>query len=33
MRRIFQGGLHEYILAFLAENNRLGQAITEQYLT
>ena len=33
MRRIFQGGLHEYILASLAENNRLGQAITEQYLT
>ncbi len=33
MRRIFQGGLHEYILAFLAENNRLGQAITDQYLT
>lgn len=32
MARIFQDGLHEYIQAFLAENNSLGQAISEQYL-
>jgi uncharacterized alpha-E superfamily protein len=30
---IFQSGLHEYIQNFLAENGRLGQAITEQYLS
>ncbi|MFJ6024049.1 alpha-E domain-containing protein [Brevundimonas sp. NPDC092305] len=30
---IFQSGLHEYIQAFLAENGRLGQAITDQYLS
>ena len=30
---IFQSGLHEYILAFLAENGRLGQAIHDQYLS
>ncbi|WP_291833381.1 alpha-E domain-containing protein [Brevundimonas sp.] len=30
---IFQAGLHEYIQSFLAENGRLGQAITEQYLS
>ncbi|RZJ00089.1 MAG: alpha-E domain-containing protein [Brevundimonas sp.] len=30
---IFQSGLHEYIQAFLGENHRLGQAITEQYLS
>ena len=30
---IFQSGLHEYIQSFLAENGRLGQAITEQYLS
>jgi uncharacterized alpha-E superfamily protein len=29
---IFQGGLHEFILAFIKENNRLGAAIAEQYL-
>jgi len=29
---IFQGGLHEFILAFISENNRLGGAIAEQYL-
>ena len=31
--RIFQSGLHEYIQAFLDQNNRLGQAISEQYLS
>lgn len=30
---IFQSGLHEYIQGFLNENGRLGQAITEQYLS
>lgn len=29
---IFQSGLHEFIAGFLAENNRLGAAVTEQYL-
>lgn len=29
---VFQSGLHEYIQAFLNENNRLGQAVSEQYL-
>ena len=33
MTRIFQSGLHEYIQAFVAENNALGAAITDQYLT
>jgi uncharacterized alpha-E superfamily protein len=29
---IFQHGLHEFLQDFLAENNRLGHAITNQYL-
>ena len=29
---IFQHGLHEFLQDFLAENNRLGQSITSQYL-
>jgi uncharacterized alpha-E superfamily protein len=29
---IFQSGLHEYILAFLSENNGLASAIHDQYL-
>ena len=29
---IFQSGLHEYIQAFLAENNRLAGAVRDQYL-
>ena len=33
MDDIFQGGLHEFIQQFIAENNALGNAITEQYLT
>lgn len=32
MEEIFQSGLHEFIGSFIAENNRLGGAITEQYL-
>jgi uncharacterized alpha-E superfamily protein len=33
MDDIFQSGLHEFIGNFIADNNRLGAAITEQYLT
>ncbi len=29
---IFQSGLHEYIQAFIADNNRLSQSVTTQYL-
>ncbi|ACA21009.1 protein of unknown function DUF403 [Methylobacterium sp. 4-46] len=29
---IFAGGLHEFIQGFIQDNNRLGAAITEQYL-
>lgn len=29
---LFQSGLHEFLLAFIAENNALGGAIAEQYL-
>lgn len=29
---IFQGGLHEFLSAFIAENNRLGATIADQYL-
>jgi uncharacterized alpha-E superfamily protein len=32
MEQIFQGGLHEFISEFIADNNRLGTAITQQYL-
>jgi uncharacterized alpha-E superfamily protein len=32
MEEIFQQGLHEFIAAFIADNNGLGQAISEQYL-
>jgi uncharacterized alpha-E superfamily protein len=32
MDEIFQGGLHEFIGEFIASNNRLGAAITSQYL-
>lgn len=32
MSQIFQKGLHEYLAEFLSENNRLGLAISEQYL-
>ena len=30
--RIFSGGLHEFLGNFISENNRLGNAIAEQYL-
>lgn len=33
MDSIFQGGLHEFIQEFIADNNRIGQTITQQYLT
>jgi len=32
MEEIFQVGLHEFITEFIADNNRLGSAVTEQYL-
>jgi uncharacterized alpha-E superfamily protein len=32
MEEIFQVGLHEFITEFIADNNRLGSAIKEQYL-
>ena len=32
MEKIFQDGLHEFISEFIADNNRLGAAIAEQYL-
>jgi uncharacterized alpha-E superfamily protein len=32
MEEIFQRGLHEFIDEFIADNNRLGMLITEQYL-
>ena len=32
MEEIFQSGLHEFIGEFIESNNRLGAAITEQYL-
>jgi uncharacterized alpha-E superfamily protein len=30
---VFKQGLHEFVQDFISENNRLGSAITEQYLT
>jgi uncharacterized alpha-E superfamily protein len=30
---VFQAGLHEFITSFISDNNRLGQAVTDQYLT
>jgi uncharacterized alpha-E superfamily protein len=32
MEDIFQAGLHEFIGGFITDNNRLGTAITQQYL-
>jgi uncharacterized alpha-E superfamily protein len=32
MEEIFQAGLHEFITEFIADNNRLGTTITQQYL-
>jgi uncharacterized alpha-E superfamily protein len=33
MEEIFQHGLHEFIGEFIADNNRLGATITQQYLS
>ena len=33
MDDIFQSGLHEFISAFIADNNSLGGAISQQYLS
>jgi uncharacterized alpha-E superfamily protein len=33
MEEIFQNGLHEFISEFISDNNRLGAAISQQYLT
>lgn len=30
---LFQGGLHEFLSEFIVENNKLGDAIAQQYLT
>jgi uncharacterized alpha-E superfamily protein len=32
MEDIFQNGLHEFIQEFIADNNRIGGTITQQYL-
>jgi uncharacterized alpha-E superfamily protein len=32
MDEIFQSGLHEFIGGFVADNNRLGATIAQQYL-
>ncbi len=32
MASVFQGGLHEFIQEFTADNNRLGALVSEQYL-
>ena len=32
MEEIFQSGLHEFIEVFIVDNDRLGQAMTQQYL-
>ncbi|PZU45181.1 MAG: hypothetical protein DI568_14125 [Sphingomonas sp.] len=32
IERLFQSGLHEFLEQFIGENNRLGDAIAEQYL-
>ena len=33
MDTIFLGGLHEFLTEFIADNNALGAAITQQYLS
>ena len=30
---VFEQGLHEFVEEFIGENNRLGTAVAEQYLT
>ena len=32
IEEIFQTGLHEFISSFVDDNNKLGEAIAEQYL-
>ena len=32
MDEIFQGGLHEFVTAFIEDNARLAATISEQYL-
>lgn len=32
INRVFASGLHEFVEAFIAENNRVGEAIAKQYL-
>jgi uncharacterized alpha-E superfamily protein len=32
IKDIFQSGLHEFVDAFVTDNNRLGTEIAEQYL-
>ena len=32
MEEIFQSGLHEFITSFITDNNKLGSAISQQYL-
>jgi len=32
MEKIFQSGLHEFISSFISDNNKLGGAISQQYL-
>jgi uncharacterized alpha-E superfamily protein len=32
MDEIFKTGLHEFISGFIADNNKLGALVTEQYL-
>jgi uncharacterized alpha-E superfamily protein len=33
MDSIFQSGLHEFLETFIEDNNKLGSAITQQYLS
>jgi uncharacterized alpha-E superfamily protein len=33
MDEIFQTGLHEFIQSFISDNNRIGTAVSQQYLT
>ena len=33
MTKIFQSGLHEFLTEFIDDNNRLGAAISQQYLS
>jgi uncharacterized alpha-E superfamily protein len=33
IKEVFQSGLHEFITSFITDNNKLGSAINEQYLS